>query len=73
MHLKKLNLAIILAFTTIYIGCATAPWEGMSETEITAWNAAGVSPQTAKQYEAAGINPDLYTVWLENEILPQKF
>ena len=43
--------------------CASAPWAGMSETEIAAWKEAGFTAQNAHGWKEKGFTPQQAGEW----------
>lgn len=58
--LTALTLSLLLA------ACSSTPtWEGMSETEIAAWQRQGVAAGWAQTLSAAGVNASGYETWTD--------
>lgn len=69
MKTKSLHNALVLALALLG-GCATPPWDGMSQAEISAWMKEQVGPDAARAYESAGVSASAYKAWLAAGIEP---
>lgn len=61
IHLSLLVIALLPS------ACASAPtWEGMSETEISAWKELNAGPGDAQTYREAGLDVQAVSQWSEH-------
>jgi len=55
---------ITLGLTVALLAACSAPWEGMSESDIGAWKALGVDSEAAQQWRGGGFSASAAEGWL---------
>jgi hypothetical protein len=63
LKLHGLRAAFILLATLASVGCATPPWQGMSESEIAAWKGVGFTAEMARDWHDRDFSVKDAGVW----------
>ena len=74
LHRSLIPVALATAIALLALGlegCASPPWSGMPESEISAWKGLSVEPERAQEWRRNGFGPDWAGPWLQEGFDPR--